>query len=264
MLVTSLLEAAKDDPNGIGIMWSFISAIAKYGYLDLVSNPRALARLDPQLWASLVKSYGEAGARSLSTKVLNAIFKFDQRTLPVGQVSKVTYAGLLLSCAEAIRGRDLDVWLQVDGGVTLETIERCAEAGADVTERSNAAQRGKGYALDHGVRQLERDPPDLVVIVDADCIVAPQALERMFGDYGKTARIPMLWIYTENDMYFGPELPRQWHAAYVATGGQAQLVQFPPQGDDGHLLFSRFPQLWQPKVAEFLDVQGFPATGKDK
>ena len=27
---------------------------------------------------------------------------------------------------------DLDVWLQVDGGVSAETIERCAEAGADV------------------------------------------------------------------------------------------------------------------------------------
>jgi ribulose-phosphate 3-epimerase len=27
---------------------------------------------------------------------------------------------------------DLDVWLQVDGGVSTETIERCAEAGADV------------------------------------------------------------------------------------------------------------------------------------
>jgi ribulose-phosphate 3-epimerase len=33
---------------------------------------------------------------------------------------------------DLIKGRDLDVWLQVDGGVNAETIERCAEAGADV------------------------------------------------------------------------------------------------------------------------------------
>ena len=33
---------------------------------------------------------------------------------------------------ELVKGRDLDLWLQVDGGVSAETIERCAEAGADV------------------------------------------------------------------------------------------------------------------------------------
>jgi ribulose-phosphate 3-epimerase len=38
----------------------------------------------------------------------------------------------LRRCRKAIAGRDLDVWLQVDGGVSAETIERCAEAGADV------------------------------------------------------------------------------------------------------------------------------------
>ena len=38
----------------------------------------------------------------------------------------------LRRCAAAIRGRELDVWLQVDGGVSAQTIERCAEAGADV------------------------------------------------------------------------------------------------------------------------------------
>ena len=59
------------------------------------------------------------------------------------------------------------------------TVAVARAAGAEVTERSNPALRGKGYALDHGVRQLERDPPDLVVIVDADCIVAAQALERL-------------------------------------------------------------------------------------
>ncbi|MET9021605.1 ribulose-phosphate 3-epimerase [Actinopolymorpha sp. NPDC004070] len=33
---------------------------------------------------------------------------------------------------ELAGGRGLDLWLQVDGGVSAETIERCADAGADV------------------------------------------------------------------------------------------------------------------------------------
>ena len=32
---------------------------------------------------------------------------------------------------EALRGRDLDVWIQVDGGVAASSIEACAQAGAD-------------------------------------------------------------------------------------------------------------------------------------
>jgi ribulose-phosphate 3-epimerase len=35
----------------------------------------------------------------------------------------------------------LDLWLQVDGGVSLETIERCAEAGADVFVAGSAVFR---------------------------------------------------------------------------------------------------------------------------
>ena len=42
---------------------------------------------------------------------------------------------------EAIRERDLDVWLQVDGGVSADTVERCAEAGADVMVAGTAVYR---------------------------------------------------------------------------------------------------------------------------
>ncbi len=42
---------------------------------------------------------------------------------------------------ELIDKHGLDVWLQVDGGVSLETIERCAEAGADVFVAGSAVFR---------------------------------------------------------------------------------------------------------------------------
>ena len=35
----------------------------------------------------------------------------------------------------------VETWLQVDGGISLETIERCAEAGADVFVAGSAVFR---------------------------------------------------------------------------------------------------------------------------
>jgi cellulose synthase/poly-beta-1,6-N-acetylglucosamine synthase-like glycosyltransferase len=52
------------------------------------------------------------------------------------------------------------------------TIDVALDAGAMVIERNNLVLRGKGYALDHGLEYLAVDPPDIVVIVDADCEVA--------------------------------------------------------------------------------------------
>ncbi|HEY9107864.1 MAG TPA: alpha/beta hydrolase [Roseateles sp.] len=86
---------------------------------------------------------------------------------------------------------------------------------------------------------------------------SPAALKRLFAGYGQTARMPMLWAYTENDRYFGPRLPREWFDAFREAGGNAEFRLFPPHGDDGHQLFAKFPQVWQPVVADFLRRQGF-------
>ena len=67
-------------------------------------------------------------------------------------------------------------------------------AGAEVIERHDTQRHGKGYALDFGVRWLERDPPGLVVIVDADCIVAPRGIEHLARQCLATAR-PVQALY---------------------------------------------------------------------
>lgn len=52
-------------------------------------------------------------------------------------------------------------------------------AGADVVERTDAALRGKGHALAHGVAHLRHQPPAVVIVLDADCTPAPGVLERL-------------------------------------------------------------------------------------
>jgi cellulose synthase/poly-beta-1,6-N-acetylglucosamine synthase-like glycosyltransferase len=55
------------------------------------------------------------------------------------------------------------------------------QAGAEVVERIDPHRRGKGYALDFGIQHLRSDPPDVVVIVDADCKSEAGALARIAG-----------------------------------------------------------------------------------
>jgi len=83
-------------------------------------------------------------------------------------------------------------------------------------------------------------------------------LKRMFANYGKTARIPTLWIYTENDQWMGHKLPAEWFTAFKGAGGGGEFVLYPPLGEDGHGLFSKAPAIWQPKVLEFLHANGYP------
>jgi cellulose synthase/poly-beta-1,6-N-acetylglucosamine synthase-like glycosyltransferase len=59
------------------------------------------------------------------------------------------------------------------------TADIASQAGAEVIERYNTEQRGKGFALDYGVQFLAQQPPDVVVIVDADCVVSAGALEKI-------------------------------------------------------------------------------------
>jgi glycosyltransferase involved in cell wall biosynthesis len=62
---------------------------------------------------------------------------------------------------------------------TDATPEIARKAGAIVLERQDLTQIGKGYALDYGVRYLAADPPDVVIVIDADCHAQPDAIARL-------------------------------------------------------------------------------------
>ncbi|HUO00168.1 MAG TPA: dienelactone hydrolase family protein, partial [Bradyrhizobium sp.] len=59
---------------------------------------------------------------------------------------------------------------------------------------------------------------------------APDKLVEATGAFGSTARTPMLWIYIENDTFFGPDLSKRMHEAYTAAGGSAEYHLMPPFG----------------------------------
>ena len=60
-----------------------------------------------------------------------------------------------------------------------DTAALARAAGAEVIERSHADLRGKGYALAFGVDHLRNNPPDVVLVVDADCVVSEGAVARI-------------------------------------------------------------------------------------
>jgi dienelactone hydrolase len=77
-------------------------------------------------------------------------------------------------------------------------------------------------------------------------------LVKAMGEFGEASRVPALFIYSENDHFFGPALAQRLHAAYVRGGGKAEFVVAPPSGDDGHGYFIREVGDWSPRVTEFL------------
>jgi len=70
-------------------------------------------------------------------------------------------------------------------------------AGAEVVERNDPTKRGKGFALDRGVRHLISNPPEFVIIVDADCKLANGAVDSLTSTCAMTGR-PAQALYLMN------------------------------------------------------------------
>ena len=59
------------------------------------------------------------------------------------------------------------------------TAELASRAGAEVVVRIDPEHHGKGYALQSGLRALRENPPQVVVVIDADCLAEPQSIDTL-------------------------------------------------------------------------------------
>lgn len=74
---------------------------------------------------------------------------------------------------------DQDRIIVVADNCTDQTAEIASKLGATVIQRNEPERRGKGFALDYGLRFIRANPPDVVVMLDADCTVHKGTIELL-------------------------------------------------------------------------------------
>jgi dienelactone hydrolase len=82
----------------------------------------------------------------------------------------------------------------------------------------------------------------------------PEQVSAIYGQFGKTARIPSLWLYAENDLFWGDDVPKQWFDAFKNAASDGTFIQTPPipGEENGHTLINTGGPLWKPSVESFL------------
>ena len=123
-------------------------------------------------------------------QVLAAIFLAKPSTMKLEADSRPTIAVLMpahnesLVIAQTIQSMlpklsRQDQLLVVADNCEDDTATIARNLGATVIERTNLHARGKGYALDYGLQHLKAHPPQIVLIIDADCLVENDVINQL-------------------------------------------------------------------------------------
>ena len=118
-----------------------------------------------------------------------------------------------------------------------------------------------------------RNPPGLVAAINfaggtggnpdtrAGNPCSPTVLARLWQGQAATAKLPLLWIYWLNDLYWGADWPRRWAQAWTDGGGTVDFQQLPAVGSDGHGGLNTAMDHWVPLVEAHLAKAGFHQSG---
>lgn len=103
------------------------------------------------------------------------------------------HIGATVAALKAQLGKE-DRLLVVADNCSDNTADLARQAGAEVLERNDTINRGKGFALAAGVAQLGDQPPDVLLLFDADVIPPPGTIETL-ALRAKQSQLPVQAIY---------------------------------------------------------------------
>ena len=75
-----------------------------------------------------------------------------------------------------------------------------------------------------------------------------EEMATLMRSYGRTTHVPGLWLYAENDLYWGAEWPRAWYRAFSSGGGRTEFVmsglcrEFGISRKTGYKIFNRYKE----------------------
>ncbi len=84
---------------------------------------------------------------------------------------------------------------------------------------------------------------------------ADKQLTQIFSQAGRTMRVPSIWLYAENDGFWGPDAPKKWHAAFAKhlTAPSEFILTGPLPNFDGHYLLNYGGIVWVGSLNRFIE-----------
>jgi dienelactone hydrolase len=81
-----------------------------------------------------------------------------------------------------------------------------------------------------------------------------------YSSYGRSSRLPSIWVYGKNDQFWSPELVQQMVNAFRSAGGKAEFVDIGVFKNDAHRIVGDADgtSIWWPSVETFLSRLGLP------
>lgn len=86
----------------------------------------------------------------------------------------------------------------------------------------------------------------------------PEQIRDLFDSFGAKTKLPGLWLYAANDLFWGSDAPKDWHMAFSKGNNNSQFVITPPlENKDGHQLIFSGRSLWKEALDAYLKSLGF-------